>query len=88
MKKSLFVAAVAALALVSCGGDKKVEEKAENKDTVAEAPADTVAAKVEEGAAKVEEAAKEEVKDAAAKVEEGAAKVEEAAKEVKEEVKK
>jgi len=29
MKKSLFVAAVAALALVSCGGDKKVEEKAE-----------------------------------------------------------
>ena len=59
MKKSLFVAAVAALALVSCGGDKKVEEKAENKDTVAEAPADTVAAKVEEGDAKVEEAAKE-----------------------------
>ena len=58
MKKSLFVAAVAALALVSCGGDKKVEEKAENKDTVAEAPVDT-AAKVEEGAAKVEEAAKE-----------------------------
>ena len=58
MKKSLFVAAVAALALVSCGGDKKVEEKAENKDTV-EAPVDTVAAKVEEGAAKVEEAAKE-----------------------------
>ena len=73
MKKSLFVAAVAALALVSCGGDKKVEEKTENKDTVAEAPVDTTAAKVEE---------------AAAKVEEGAAKVEEAAKEVKEEVKK
>ena len=86
MKKSLFVAAVAALALVSCGGDKKVEEKAENKDTVAEAPVDTVVAKVEEGAAKE---VKEEVKDAAAaKVEEGAAKVEEAAKEVKEEVKK
>ena len=73
MKKSLFVAAVAALALVSCGGDKKVEEKVENKDSVAEAPVDTAAAKVEE---------------AAAKVEEGAAKVEEAAKEVKEEVKK
>ena len=34
MKKSLFVAAVAALALVSCGGDKKVEEKVENKDSV------------------------------------------------------
>ena len=85
MKKSLFVAAVAALALVSCGGDKKVEEKVENKDSVAEAPVDTTAAKVEETAKEV----KEEVKDAAAaKVEEGAAKVEEAAKEVKEEVKK
>ena len=85
MKKSLFVAAVAALALVSCGGDKKVEEKVENKDSVAEAPVDTTAAKVEEAAKEV----KEEVKDAAAaKVEEGAAKVEEAAKEVKEEVKK
>lgn len=59
MKKSLFVAAVAALALVSCGGDKKVEEKVENKDSVAEAPVDTTAAKVEEAAAKVEEAAKE-----------------------------
>ena len=85
MKKSLFVAAVAALALVSCGGDKKVEEKVENKDSVAEASVDTTAAKVEEAAKEV----KEEVKDAAAaKVEEGAAKVEEAAKEVKEEVKK
>ena len=58
MKKSLFVAAVAALALVSCGGDKKVEEKVENKDSVAEAPVDTVAAKVEEAAKEV----KEEVK--------------------------
>ena len=70
MKKSLIVAAVAALALVSCGGDKKVEEKAENKDTVAEAPVDTVAAKVEEGAAKVEEAAKEVKEEVATKAEE------------------
>ena len=46
MKKSLFAAAVVALALVSC--NKKAEEVK-----------DATAAKVEEGAAKVEAAAKE-----------------------------
>ena len=46
MKKSLFAAAVVALALVSC--NKKAEEVK-----------DAAAAKVEEGAAKVEAAAKE-----------------------------
>ena len=47
MKKSLFAAAVVALALVSC--DKKKAEEVK----------DATAAKVEEGAAKVEAAAKE-----------------------------
>lgn len=77
MKKSLFVAAVAALALVSCGGDKKVEEKAENKDAV-EAPVDTTATAPKTEEVKPEEAKKEDAKEGDAKVEE--AKKEEAPK--------
>ena len=74
MKKSLFAAAVVALALVSC--NKKTEEAPAAVDSAAGVVADSAAAKVEE----VKDAAAtkvEEVKDAAAKVEE-----------VKEEVKK
>ena len=86
MKKSLFAAAVVALALVSCNKKAEeapaavdsaaVEEAAVAVDSAAGVVADSAAAKVEE----VKDAAAtkvEEVKDAAAKVEE-----------VKEEVKK
>ena len=86
MKKSLFAAAVVALALVSCNKKTEeapaavdsaaVEEAAVAVDSAAGVVADSAAAKVEE----VKDAAAtkvEEVKDAAAKVEE-----------VKEEVKK
>ena len=86
MKKSLFAAAVVALALVSC--NKKAEEVKDAVDSTAQETAATVdsaaGAAVDSATVKAEE-----VKDAAAaKVEEGAAKVEAAAKEVKEEVKK
>jgi hypothetical protein len=86
MKKSLFAAAVVALALVSC--NKKAEEVKDAVDSTAQETVATVDSTA--GAALDSTAAKaEEVKDAAAaKVEEGAAKVEATAKEVKEEVKK
>ena len=71
MKKSLFVAAVATLALVAC--NKK--ETIETTETV-----DSAAAKVEDAAKDASADAKDAVKDAAAKVKEGAAKVEEAVK--------
>jgi len=49
MKKSLFVAAIAALAVVACKKSETVETPA----------ADSAAAKVDSAATKVEEAAKE-----------------------------
>ena len=57
MKKSLFVAAVAALALVACKKGETVES-AEAVDSVATATADSAAAVVDSAATKVEEAAK------------------------------
>ena len=75
MKKSLFAAAVVALALVSC--NKKTEEAPAAVDSAAGVVADSAAAKVEE------------VKDAAAtKAEEVKEEVAAKAEEVKEAVKK
>ena len=54
MKKSLFAAAVVALALVSC--NKKAEEKVEAVDS-----ADSTAAVVDSAAVEVKEEVKEEV---------------------------
>ena len=58
MKKSLFVAGIAALALVAC---KKTEtvETANATDSAAAVTVDSAAAVVDSAATKVEEAAKE-----------------------------
>ena len=69
MKKSLFVAAIAALAVVACKKSETVETPA----------ADSAAAVVDSAAATVDSAAAT-VDSAAAKVDSAATKVEEAAK--------
>lgn len=72
MKKSLFVAAIAALAVVACKKSETVETPA----------ADSAAATVDSAAATVDSAAAK-VDSAAAKVDSAAAKVEAAAPEAK-----
>lgn len=65
MKKSLFAAAIAAIALVACN-KKDAVETANAVDSTATAIADTTAAKVDSAAAKVDSVAAE-VKDAVKK---------------------
>ena len=63
MKKSLFVAAIAALAVVACKKSETVETPAADSAAAvvdsAAATVDSAAAKVDSAATKVEEAAKE-----------------------------
>ena len=72
MKKSLFAAAVVALALVSC--NKKAEEKVEAVDSAAVETVDSAAAVVDSAATEAVEAAADATKEAADAAKEAVAK--------------